>query len=241
MAPTEPVADLIGWLDGHTNLEALSIVGHGPSPTLDRMSELCRALGDPQLGFPVVHITGTNGKGSTARILASVLQASGLSVGVFTSPDLNGINERIARNAEPIDDDSLAEVLTELKLVEDLMSVPVSRFELLTAAAFLWFADAAVDVAVVEVGLGGRWDSTNVVVADVAVVTNISYDHVEILGPTLEDIASEKAGIFKHGSRVVIGEADQGLKSLLIDKAKRAGAESVWTRDEQPGSDLFGV
>jgi dihydrofolate synthase/folylpolyglutamate synthase len=180
-----------------------------------------------------VHITGTNGKGSTAKILAELFMAKGLSVGTYTSPDLAGVNERLTRNGQPIADSDLAEVLSTLWLIEPLLDEPLTRFELLTAAAFRWFADCPVDVAVVEVGLGGRWDATNVVDADVAVVTNVSYDHVEILGPTLVDIAGEKAGIIKPGCRVVAGETDPELLAVFATEAERVGAAETWVRGEE--------
>jgi dihydrofolate synthase / folylpolyglutamate synthase len=220
---------LVAWLDGHTDFE-LAMPTRATSPTLDRIRELCRLLGDPERACPVVHITGTNGKGSTARVLTELFMANGLTVGTYTSPNLARINERIARDGEPIGDGQLAEVLTTLSLLEPVLSERPTRFELLTAAAFGWFADEAVDVAVVEVGLGGRWDATNVVEPDVAVVTNVSYDHVEILGPTLRDIAAEKAGIIKSGGQVVIGETDPELLGVFLAAAEAAGAAGTWVR-----------
>ncbi len=161
----------------------------------------------------MVHITGTNGKGSTARILTELFMANGLTVGTYTSPILERVNERLARDGVPIDDEELIEVLGALALIEPMLGARPTRFELLTAAAFRWFADIAVDVAVVEVGLGGRWDATNVVQPEVAVITNVSYDHVEVLGPTLRDIATEKAGIMKPGCRLILGvEFDPELR-----------------------------
>jgi dihydrofolate synthase/folylpolyglutamate synthase len=197
---------------------------------LERVRALCRVLGDPERACPVVHLTGTNGKGSTAKILTELLMADGLTVGTYTSPNLDRVNERLARNGEPIDDEELAEVLASLAMVEPLLAERPTRFELLTAAAFRWFADAPVDVAVIEVGLGGRWDATNVVDPDVAVVTNVSYDHVEILGPTLVDIATEKAGIIKPGCRVVVGETDPELLGVFLAAAEECGAIETWVR-----------
>jgi dihydrofolate synthase/folylpolyglutamate synthase len=231
--PPAPAFDDLGqalaWLDGHVNFES-EMPSRRALPTLDRMRELMGVLGDPQEAFPSVHLTGTNGKGSTAAMVTALLGARGLTAGTYTSPNLSRVNERIARNGEPIDDEALLDVLQTLARVEPLLAEPPTRFELLTAAALLWFADEAVDVGVIEVGLGGRWDSTNVVDGDVAVITNISYDHTEVLGPTLEDIAGDKAGIFKAGSRVVIGETDPGLVALLSGRAREAGAEEVWVR-----------
>jgi dihydrofolate synthase/folylpolyglutamate synthase len=199
-------------------------------PTLDRMRVLADLLGQPQSAYPAVHITGTNGKGSTAAMVTALFGAQGLSVGTYTSPNLSRVNERISRNGEPIDDGALVEVLETLARLEPMMEDRPTRFELLTAAALTWFADEAVDVAVIEVGLGGRWDSTNVVDGSVAVLTNISFDHTEILGPTLEDIARDKSGIFKPGSRVVIGESDPTLVHQLRQAAHEANAAEVWVR-----------
>jgi dihydrofolate synthase/folylpolyglutamate synthase len=187
-------------------------------------------LGDPQLAYRSVHITGTNGKGSTAAMCTALFLAQGLTVGTYTSPNLSRVNERLARNGEPIDDDAFLEVLESLARLEQMMEDPPTRFELLTAAALAWFADEAVDVAVVEVGLGGRWDCTNVVDGDVAVLTNVSFDHTEVLGPTLEDIARDKSGIIKAGSRVVVGESDPTLVALFRQAATDVGAAEVWVR-----------
>jgi len=221
--------DLVAWLDGHTNFE-LAMPTRLAAPTLRRMEALCRLLGDPELAYPVVHLTGTNGKGSTAKILSELLGAKGLTVGTYTSPNLHRVNERMTRAGEPIDDQELAEVLGALAAVEPLLGERLNRFELLTAAAFRWFADSPVDVAVVEVGLGGRWDATNVVQPDVAVVTNVSYDHVEVLGPTLVDIATEKAGIVKPGCRLVVGETDPELLAVFLAAADARGVAETWVR-----------
>lgn len=183
-------------------------------------------MGDPQRSYPVIHLTGTNGKGSTARMITALLVGRGLSVGTYTSPDLQGVNERLTWNAEPISDEALAEVLEGVIRLEELTGAVPTRFEVLTAAAYRWFADVAVDVAVVEVGLGGRWDATNVANAEVAVVTNVSLDHAEILGPTLSDIAWEKAGIVKPTSRLVLGETDATLAPLF----RHAGAAATLER-----------
>lgn len=221
--------EALAWLDSHIDFES-AMPSRRSLPSLDRMRVLAGLLGDPHTAYPVIHITGTNGKGSTAAMVSSLLAARGLQVGTYTSPNLSRVNERLSRNGEPIDDESFTDLLDTLSRIEGLMDEPPTRFELLTAAALTWFADEAVDVGVVEVGLGGTWDCTNIVNASVAVVTNISYDHTEVLGPTLEDIASDKAGIFTPGCRVVIGETDPVLVALFREAAERVGVEWLWAR-----------
>ncbi|HET6809971.1 MAG TPA: folylpolyglutamate synthase/dihydrofolate synthase family protein [Acidimicrobiales bacterium] len=227
--------EALAWLEGHVNLEAI-MRGRKEAPTLDRIRELTGLMGDPHRAYPVVHITGTNGKGSTARMVTSLLMARGLSVGTYTSPDLQRVNERLAWNGTPIGDEDLADLLSALADLEDLMTAAPHRFDLLTAAAFRWFADLPVDAAVLEVGLGGLWDATNVADGAVAVVTNVELDHQEILGPTRREIATEKAGIIKPGSTLVLGETDADLVPIFLE----AGAAEVWRRGTEPsgGGDL---
>jgi dihydrofolate synthase/folylpolyglutamate synthase len=225
--PFTSLRQALAWLDSHIDFES-AMPSRRAIPTLDRMRQLVSVLGDPEGTFPSIHVTGTNGKGSTAAIATSLLAADGLTVGTYTSPNLSRVNERISRNGEPIDDASFTELLSALATYEPLLTERPTRFELLTGAALRWFADEAVEVAVIEVGLGGSWDSTNVVDAQVAVVTNISYDHTDVLGPTLEGIAADKAGIIKPGATVVIGETDPALAGLLAERAQAARAERVW-------------
>jgi len=215
------------WLDGHVDFES-KMPSRRSLPTLDRMRELMHLMGNPERTYPSVHLTGTNAKGSTAAMITSLFGSMGLSVGTYTSPNLSSINERIARDGVPIDDESFASVLSTLAALEPLVSDRPTRFELLTAAALAWFADVAVDAAVIEVGLGGTWDATNVVDGQVAVITNISYDHTEILGPSLQGIALDKAGIVKEGAIAVVGETDPELASIIEMRAREAGAEAVW-------------
>ena len=221
VAVDEPVSppfggleDALAWLDSHINLEA-QMPSRRALPTLDRMRALTTLIGDPQDSIPSIHVTGTNGKGSTSAMATTMLMAKGLTVGTFTSPNLHVVAERLAYDAQPIDDASLTDVLTELALLEGLLPERPTRFELLTAAALSWFAAEAVDAMVVEVGLGGTWDSTNVVRGDVAVLTNVSFDHTDVLGPTLEGIAADKAGIIEPGSRVVVGEMAPDLLDIV--------------------------
>lgn len=206
--------EALAYLDDHINLEARAGLIHGLS--LDHMRSLVGVLADPQQSYPVIHVTGTNGKGSTSRIITELLKASGLRVGTYSSPHLQRINERIAIDAEPITDDDLAALITEIARVEPLSGVVPSYFELLTAAAFCWFAQNAVDVAVIEVGLLGRYDATNVCDATVAVVTNIGRDHTDGVGDWRTAIASEKAGIIRADCTLVSGVTEQDLRAVLL-------------------------
>ena len=217
-------AAAVAYLLEHSNYDRTGRIEH---PTLERMQRLCSAMGDPQHAAPVVHITGTNGKGSTSQIVTRLLMAQGLTVGTYTSPHLERLNERICRNGEPIADDELAEQVAALADLEGLIGVRPTFFELVTAAAYRWFADVAVDAMVIEVGLLGRWDATNVADGRVAVVTNVGADHMEYAGPMLADIAREKAGIVKPGSTLVLGETDPDLAAIF----RAAGPAAVYERD----------
>lgn len=219
------LAEAMAYLDAHASYDT---TGRVESPTIERISRLMDVLGEPQHAYPVIHITGTNGKGSTTQMITRLLMAHGLTVGTYTSPHLERLNERISRNAEPISDDEFVEQIAALAEVELVAGVRPTYFELVTAAAFRWFADVAVDVAVVEVGMLGKWDATNVVNAQVAVLTNIGMDHNEYAGPTKADIAREKSGIVKPGSAVVIGETDPELVQIFVD----AGGATNFVRGE---------
>jgi dihydrofolate synthase/folylpolyglutamate synthase len=196
------------------------------------MAALADVLGDPQRDVPVIHVTGTNGKGSVARMATRLLAETGLTVGTYTSPHLHRINERISRNGEPIADIELATVLDDLRGLVGLAGVEPSWFELLTAAAYRWFAEVAVDIAVVEVGMLGRFDATNVADGRVAVLTNIGPDHTDFQGDWRRAVAAEKVGILKEGATLVLGETDPALRDLFEDAAAEVGAEAVWERGE---------
>lgn len=219
-------AAALTYLDDHASYEK---TGRISSPSIDPISRLCAAMGDPQLAQPVIHVTGTNGKGSTAQMITRLLIAQGLTVGTYTSPHLERVNERIRWDGEPISDDDFAEQIAGIAALEGITGVRPTYFEAITAAAFRFFSDVAVDVAVIEVGMLGRWDATNVVDAQVAVITNIAMDHNEFAGPELEDIAREKAGIIKSGSVVVIGEDDPDLVQIFLAE----GGASTLVRGEQ--------
>jgi dihydrofolate synthase / folylpolyglutamate synthase len=233
--PTPGPDDIRGWLDAHVNLERgigrPANVQRAVAPTLSRMEAMLELLGSPHLEYPILHITGTNGKTTTVRVATALLATLGLSVGSYSSPHLESVNERIAYNGEPISDDDLDELLRIVALVEPEMPEPPSYFEILTGAAYRWFADLAVHGAVVEVGVGGTWDATNVADAAVAVVTNVSIDHVDYLGPTRESIASEKAGIVKEGCTLVLGETDPDLTGYFVER----GPDVVIRRDRDFG------
>ena len=205
----------LDYLDSHATYEK---TGRIDSPSLDTITRLCALMGDPQHCAPVVHITGTNGKGSTAQMITRLLMASGLRVGTYTSPHLERVNERFAIDGVAISDEAFGEQVGAIADLEVIGGFRPGFFDICTAAAFRWFADEAVDVMVIEVGLLGRWDSTNVVDAQVAVITNIGLDHTEFAGPTMAHIAREKAGIIKPGSIVVCGETDPELVSIFADE-----------------------
>jgi dihydrofolate synthase / folylpolyglutamate synthase len=200
-------------------------------PDLDRIVDLLHLLGDPQRAFPSIHITGTNGKTSTARMIDALLRELSLRTGRYTSPHLESVTERICVDNAPLGADRFAEVFDEVapfaELVDGRHADRVTFFELLTAMAFAAFADAPVDAAVVEVGLGGRWDATNVINAPVAVVLPISLDHVGILGPTVEAIAAEKAGLIHDGATVVCAIQPEPVVRVLVARAATVGASIV--------------
>lgn len=225
--PLGDLDDALEWLDSHIDFES-NMPSRRALPTLDRMHALMRVLGDPHESIPSVHVTGTNGKGSTSAMVSALMMAQGLRVGTYTSPNLHRVSERLAQDGEAIDDDAFLAVLNQLAAIETMLGERATRFELLTAAALSWFADEAVDVMVIEVGLGGTWDSTNVLHGDVAVLTNFSYDHTDVLGPTLEGIAEDKSGIIEPGSTVVVGETRPELVAIVEARAARVGAAAVW-------------
>jgi dihydrofolate synthase/folylpolyglutamate synthase len=226
--------DALAWLDSHINRELVpgALGVHSGNLSLDSMVALCDLLGDPQKAYPVVHITGTNGKGSVSAMVTELVAAHGLTVGTYTSPHLQSMNERISRNGESISDDELAEVLSELAALEPLLDTTPSWFELVTAAALSWFATTAVDVVVMEVGMLGRFDATNVVDAQVAVVTNVGMDHTDGLGDWKATVASEKAGIIGPNSFLVLGETDPRLRPVF----EVEGPAGMWVAGSDYGA-----
>ena len=199
-------------------------------PSLERIAFLLGVLGDPHLAYDVIHVAGTNGKTSTSRMIESLLSESGLNTGLTTSPHLHDIRERIRLYGAPIEFERFIETYDDIAPYLDLTDAEfagdarLSYFETLTAMAFSAFAEAPVDVAVVEVGMGGRWDATNVVRPNVCVITPIGLDHQEYLGDTVEKIAAEKAGIIKPGAVVVCGQQTEAALKVIQQKAKEVGA-----------------
>jgi dihydrofolate synthase/folylpolyglutamate synthase len=193
-------------------------------PGLKNIQLLCEALGNPQNDFPTIHIAGTNGKGSTSHYIASILQSAGFkNVGLHTSPHLKDFRERIKINGKLISEKEVIDFVAQHK--ELIEKIDCSFFELSVAMAFYFFAKAKCAVAVIEVGLGGRLDSTNIITPVLSVITNISFDHVALLGDTLEKIAFEKAGIIKPGVPVVIGETQKETKQVFIEKAGECNSQ----------------
>ena len=193
-------------------------------PDIGNISQLSADLGNPHLKFPVVHIAGSNGKGSTSHLTASVLMEAGYNVGLFTSPHLKDYRERIRVNGKKIDKTFVAEFVEHSK--ESWKSIEPSFFEITTALAFHYFAEQQVDIAIIEVGMGGRLDSTNIVQPVVTAITSISKDHTQFLGDTLELIAKEKGGIIKQNIPVVLGELPIAAKieiEKIVFKSRRIG------------------
>ena len=190
---------------------------------LDNTLALCEAFGNPQDGLRCIHVAGTNGKGSVCHMLASVLQAAGYKTGLYTSPHLKDFRERIRIDGEMAEKDWVAAWVSDNKATLD--KIKPSFFEMSTVMAFDYFRENEVDIAIIETGLGGRLDSTNVVTPMVSVITNIGWDHMQLLGDTLEKIAAEKAGIIKEEVPVVIGESNPALTDLFVEAANEHNAD----------------
>ncbi|MBN9099238.1 MULTISPECIES: folylpolyglutamate synthase/dihydrofolate synthase family protein [unclassified Pseudonocardia] len=197
-------------------------------PSLERISALVDALGEPHRGYPVVHLTGTNGKTSTARMVDALLTEIGLRTGRYTSPHLQRATERINVDNRPITPERYVELYRDVLPFVDIVDAELgglSKFEVLTAMGFAAFADAPVEAGVIEVGLGGRWDATNVADAAVAVITPIGLDHAEFLGTDILGIAREKAGIIKPGSVAVLAAQDKAVAEVLLERCVEVGAQ----------------
>ena len=197
----------------------------GTKPGLTRVTALLEKLGRPQDALKFIHIAGTNGKGSCAAMLSSVMKCCGYRTGLFTSPYLARFNERMQVNGKPIGDEALAEVVAQVKPAADAMEDHPTEFEMMTAAAFLWFKQERCDIVVLETGLGGRLDATNVIAApEAAVIMNIGLDHTQILGDTVEKIAAEKAGIIKPGCDCVLYRQQESVMDVVRQRCTALGA-----------------
>jgi dihydrofolate synthase/folylpolyglutamate synthase len=199
------------------------------APTLERIAALVDILGSPQISYPTIHVGGTNGKTTTSRMIDSLLFEMGLRTGRFTSPHLESYRERISINGQPIEPKALIfsynDIAAYLDFIDSKFDNPISFFEAITALAFAAFAEHPIDVGVIEVGMGGEWDATNVVDADVSVIMPIDLDHTEYLGSTLAEIATTKAGIIKEGGFVVLAQQKPEAAVELLKKAALVGAD----------------
>ncbi len=200
-------------------------------PGLERIRALLENVGNPHERLQAVHIGGTNGKGSVAVMIASVLQRAGYRVGLYTSPHLVSYCERIQINGAPIAEDEFAHLADELMPIADAMADKPTQFEFMTALAFLYFARQKIDIAVIEVGLGGRFDATNVITPLVSVLTNVALDHTDLLGETLEQIAWEKAGIAKQNVPLVTGERKPNTLEIIARECAAVGAPLICARE----------
>lgn len=226
MSAASPASDSASASAYHAALERLfARTGGAWRLGLDRVTELLARLGDPHRRYPVFHVAGTNGKGSTVATLDAILRGAGLRVGRYTSPHLVDFAERVVVNGEPMTHAAITEWLVGHEPL--LTELGATFFEATTAMALSYFAAQQVDVAIVEVGLGGRLDATNIVQPVAAAVTQIGFDHLEFLGDTLEAIAGEKAGIFKSGAAAVVGDTRPGIRDLLQQRAEQVGSAPV--------------
>lgn len=230
--------EAIAYLDAH--------IGQGVRPGLGRITALLEAMGNPQEGYPIVHIAGTNGKTSTSRMTSSLLVAHGLTTGTYTSPHLEHIEERLSINGRNATQEEFSLAVRDTAVFADLLVAkgddPNTYFELTTAAAFAFFAEMAVNSAVIEVGLGGRLDATNVVDADVCVVTSIGIEHTEFLGLDLKTIAGEKLGIVGPTSILVTGDLPDLADEAANEKARELGIQHrIFGRDFAIGEVVKGI
>lgn len=226
-------------------------------PSLTRIASVVELLGDPQRTYPVIHVTGTNGKTTTSRVIESLLRQFGLRTGLFTSPHLLDARERICFDGQPISPARFARTWQDIKPYVEFVDsrsladggIALSFFEVMTAMAFASFADAPVDVAIIEVGMGGAWDATNVADGSVCVITPIGLDHTEYLGETVEEIATEKSGIIKPGCQAILAEQGLAVAEILLARCAIEGASvsregiefSVESRDVAIGGQMLTI
>ena len=208
---------------------AKGISGVFSKPGLERVVALCEALGSPQKKVKVIHVTGTNGKGSTSAFLCSILRSAGLRVGAFNSPYLIEMREAIRIDGDEISEERLSELFDRIRPIADSLTDKPTEFELLTAAAYLAFSEAKVDVAVVECGMGARRDATNVIDSPLlSIITGVSVDHTAYLGSTLSDIAKEKTGVIKRGCPVLVGDTDPSCMNIIKEEASRLSSHVLY-------------
>ncbi len=227
----------------------LGLKRRGVTLGLDRMRRFVERLGNPQDAVPCIHISGTNGKGSVAAMIESILRTAGWRTGLYTSPHLVRLGERVQVDRRPLSDEEIAAYVAEMEpLAMDMGEEPPSYFEFMTAMAFVHFARRGCDVSCVEVGLGGRLDATNIVMPEVSVITSIGFDHCDVLGNTLEEIATEKAGIIKPGRPVVLGRLPPAAAETIVEiaRSRESPVHSVtetWGEDadDYPTTNLSGV
>ena len=203
------------WLDSRIGLNFRTGLG--------RMEQAIRLLGHPEKAYPTIHVTGTNGKGSTVAFLQNLFDQHQKKVGTFTSPHMETVHDRICLNGQPISESDFSRLGDQVRKMEQNALMPqdqLSYFEILSLIAFLYFAEQEVDVALIEVGIGGLLDTTNVITGSVSVITSIGLDHQETLGTTLEEIAEQKAGIFKVGSPAIIGPLPEVARQVCRERAK---------------------
>ncbi len=215
----------VRWLLERTDIERMRIVRYTEETfKLDRMRALLEKLGNPHQQFRSVHVTGTNGKGSTTAMIAAMLQECGYAVGLYTSPHLVDLRERIQINGATIDKNDFTELMKQVANAASKLDSEPTFFEIITAVGFKYFAEQAIDIAVVEVGLGGRLDSTNVLQPEVSIITSVDFDHTKLLGSTLPEIAREKAGIFKKDVPAIIFESDPAVEKAVAEVAEKVGS-----------------
>ena len=227
-------SDILSWM--YKQLPVFQKTGSSAyKPGLDRIKTLLISLKNPEKNFKSIHLAGTNGKGSTAHLISSILQESGYNVGLFTSPHLIDFRERIKINGKFISKKEVKEFIT--KNMSFLIENDISFFEMTTAMAFNYFSKNKVDIALIEVGLGGRLDATNVITPNLSIITNISLEHTEFLGETLEKIAKEKAGIIKKEVPVVVGERDNQTEKVFKEIALKMRSKIIFASDSNYGFD----
>lgn len=232
MAYKTEYQESLDWL--FSQLPMFSRIGAAAyKPGLETTQRLDELFGHPHRSFTSIHVGGSNGKGSTSHLLASVLQSHGFKTGLYTSPHLTDFRERMRINGEMIPQEEVVEFVRKWKEMEKDTDLRPSFFELTMMMAFDWFAHEKVDYAIIEVGMGGRLDSTNIITPILSVITNISFDHTQFLGQTLPQIATEKAGIIKKGIPAVIGEAEEETKEVFTAKAQEVGAPIRFASEEK--------